>query len=230
MSLSARAGPRLGRLLRHTIRLFGSGWRFAGRRDPPTPSYVRRNRRGSQRQPRLGAADLFDRQVTCDLRSSVGVAVGLTLAWHAVLFALAELVGGVSEWWFPDLGSALVNAGGREEPDTTVHIMLQPGGIRTNGHRQLPIIYRISCGSFRECPTWAILRPVSRLIVSAMAQSPAASEAGVRRTGRKKRQREVAQGSAHHQAVGARFDGDAVVAYPYTSNSPGTGSKSAELT
>lgn len=44
-------------------------------------------------------------------RTPVGVAAGLTLAWHIMLFALAELVGGLSTSWFPDLGSALVNAG-----------------------------------------------------------------------------------------------------------------------
>lgn len=41
----------------------------------------------------------------------VWFAAGLGLAWHAVLFALAELVGPATVAWFPDLGSALVNAG-----------------------------------------------------------------------------------------------------------------------
>ncbi|GAA2702163.1 CPBP family intramembrane glutamic endopeptidase [Micromonospora olivasterospora] len=44
-------------------------------------------------------------------RIPVVVAAELTLAWHVVLFALAELVGGLSASWFPDLGSALVNVG-----------------------------------------------------------------------------------------------------------------------
>lgn len=44
-------------------------------------------------------------------RSPILTAAGLTVAWHVVLFALAELVGGLSTSWFPDLGAALVNAG-----------------------------------------------------------------------------------------------------------------------
>jgi CAAX protease family protein len=44
-------------------------------------------------------------------RAPIGVAAALTLAWHVVLFALAGFVGGLSTWWLPDLGSALVNAG-----------------------------------------------------------------------------------------------------------------------
>ncbi|MEV4754277.1 CPBP family intramembrane glutamic endopeptidase [Micromonospora sp. NPDC049559] len=44
-------------------------------------------------------------------RSPIWTAVGLTVAWHVLLFALAELVGGLSASWFPDLGPALVNAG-----------------------------------------------------------------------------------------------------------------------
>lgn len=44
-------------------------------------------------------------------RAPIATAAALTVAWHAVLFALAELVGSLSVSAFPDLGAVLVNTG-----------------------------------------------------------------------------------------------------------------------
>ena len=43
-------------------------------------------------------------------------AVLLTLAWYVVFFALAETVAPLHPYWFPDLGTTLVNLGSSAVP------------------------------------------------------------------------------------------------------------------
>lgn len=75
----------------------------------------------------------------------VATAIALTLAWHAVLFALVEPLESVGPGWFPDLGPTLINLGAAAVP---IGLALWLGWGRASGFG-------------RPCPdrTWWLLTP-----------------------------------------------------------------------
>lgn len=81
-------------------------------------------------------------------------AVLLTLAWHVVLFALAEAIASLQPHWFPDLGYTLVNLGSAAVP---IGLILWLGWTRSAG-----LIWR------RPDRSWWLLTP---LVLEAVSYS-----------------------------------------------------------
>jgi len=81
-------------------------------------------------------------------------AVLLTLAWHVVLFALADTIGSVQPHWFPDLGYTLVNLGAAAVP---IGLIFWLGWTRSAG-----LIWR------RPDRSWWLLTP---LVLEALSYS-----------------------------------------------------------
>ena len=71
-----------------------------------------------------------DRARALIARRPVLIAVLLTLAWHVLLFALAEVLASVQPPWFPDLGYTLINLGAAALP---IGLILWLGWTRSAG-------------------------------------------------------------------------------------------------
>src|SRR3954453_6511152 len=87
-------------------------------------------------------------------RRPILAAVLLTLAWHVVLFALAETIASLHPHWFPDLGTTLVILGSAAVP---IGLILWLGWTRSAG-----LIWR------RPDRSWWLLTP---LVLEAVSYS-----------------------------------------------------------
>ncbi len=70
----------------------------------------------AEQTPRVAEPSAADRARALLARRPILAAVLLTLAWHVVLFALAETIASLRPHWFPDLGYTLVNLGAAVVP------------------------------------------------------------------------------------------------------------------
>jgi hypothetical protein len=107
-----------------------------------------------EQAPRVGLPIGADRARAVIAGRPILSAVLLTLAWHVVLFALAEALAPLQPHWFPDLGYTLVNLGAAAVP---IGLILWLGWTRSAG-----LVWR------RPDRSWWLLAP---LVLEAVSYS-----------------------------------------------------------
>lgn len=108
----------------------------------------------AEQQPPVVEPTAANRARAMIARRPILTAVLLTLAWHAVQFALADAIASLQPHWFPDLGYTLINLGSAAVP---IGLILWLGWTRSAG-----LIWR------RPDRSWWLVTP---LVLEALSYS-----------------------------------------------------------
>src|SRR5438046_2485548 len=108
----------------------------------------------AEQAPRVVPPTAADRARVIIARRPILTAALLTLIWHVVLFALADVLASLQPHWFPDLGYTLVNLGAAAVP---IGLILWLGWTRSAA-----LIWR------RPDRTWWLVTP---LVLEALSYS-----------------------------------------------------------